>query len=237
MSRFRAPRLLFFLILLAAVLPFASAWFYFVVLAEHPAARPAYLIAKLVQVLLPIAAFWLLGLRSPILRTRSSGLLAGLVSGGVMATGIVALYLGGLAGSAPASAARERIAAALQVFDLSTPTAYLGFSVLLATVHALFEEVYWRWLVYGQLRTRSGPLRAAVLSSAAFAAHHYLILDRFLPGEYRWSLIVPGTLAVAAGGMVWCRLYARSGSLLGPWLSHALVDAALLWIGYQLIWP
>jgi hypothetical protein len=30
-------------------------------------------------------------------------------------------------------------------------------------------------------------------------------------------------------------LYRRSGSLYGPWLSHLLVDAAIFWIGYDLV--
>ena len=41
--------------------------------------------------------------------------------------------------------------------------------------------------------------------------------------------------SVAIGGAVWAWLYDRSGSLLGPWLSHILIDAAIFIIGYDLI--
>jgi membrane protease YdiL (CAAX protease family) len=43
------------------------------------------------------------------------------------------------------------------------------------------------------------------------------------------------SLGVAVGGAVWARLYDRSGSLLGPWLSHLLVDAAIFFVGYELL--
>jgi membrane protease YdiL (CAAX protease family) len=40
---------------------------------------------------------------------------------------------------------------------------------------------------------------------------------------------------VAAGGAVWAWVYHRSGSLLGPWLSHMLVDAGIFLVGYQML--
>jgi membrane protease YdiL (CAAX protease family) len=43
------------------------------------------------------------------------------------------------------------------------------------------------------------------------------------------------SLCVAAGGVIWAVLYRRYGTLLGPWLSHALVDAAIFAIAYQMV--
>jgi membrane protease YdiL (CAAX protease family) len=37
------------------------------------------------------------------------------------------------------------------------------------------------------------------------------------------------------GGAFWAWLYHRSRSLWGPWLSHALVDATIFVIGWDLI--
>jgi membrane protease YdiL (CAAX protease family) len=50
-------------------------------------------------------------------------------------------------------------------------------------------------------------------------------------------MAVPMSLCVALGGVFWAWLYHRSGSLLGPWLSHALVDLAVMAIGYAMLWP
>ena len=43
------------------------------------------------------------------------------------------------------------------------------------------------------------------------------------------------SVCVAVGGAMWAWLYERTGSLLGPWLSHLLVDAAIFAIGYDLV--
>ena len=64
-------------------------------------------------------------------------------------------------------------------------------------------------------------------------AHHVLVLATFFgwssPATYVFSL------AIAIGGAYWAWLYARSGSLYGPWLSHLLVDAGIFLIGYDLL--
>jgi membrane protease YdiL (CAAX protease family) len=35
--------------------------------------------------------------------------------------------------------------------------------------------------------------------------------------------------------MFWAWLYDRTGSLLGPWMSHLIIDAGIFWVGYELI--
>jgi hypothetical protein len=55
-----------------------------------------------------------------------------------------------------------------------------------------------------------------------------LLLGSFGPLTWLFSL------AVAAGGAAWAWLYEKSGTLAGPWLSHALADAALMTVGYRL---
>ena len=79
-----------------------------------------------------------------------------------------------------------------------------------------------------------GPLRRSN-SSLAFASHHWIIVDTFLAGHHRWTATLPLTLLVAAGGSIWGLLYLRHRSLLAPWLSHLLVDAALMVVGYRLV--
>ncbi len=43
-----------------------------------------------------------------------------------------------------------------------------------------------------------------------------------------------GTL-VGLGGIIWSFVYWRTKSLLAPWISHALVDGALFYIGFLII--
>ena len=77
------------------------------------------------------------------------------------------------------------------------------------------------------------PVWSIVLASLAFAAHHAIVLGSYFGGSspVTWLL----TFAVALGGAVWCGIYQRSGSLLGPWLSHVLVDAAIFAVGFAMV--
>ena len=61
---------------------------------------------------------------------------------------------------------------------------------------------------------------------------------RIVIGQFFDSWVVIGVLSVgiALGGAFWAWLYERTRSLYGPWLSHLLIDAALMAIGYQMMW-
>jgi membrane protease YdiL (CAAX protease family) len=76
------------------------------------------------------------------------------------------------------------------------------------------------------------PLAIGV-SSLGFMAHHVCIVSVFFGWFSPTSIGL--SLAVAAGGAIWAWLYHRTGSLWGPWISHALVDAGIFVIGYDLV--
>jgi len=103
-------------------------------------------------------------------------------------------------------------------------------AVLLA--HSLLEEYYWRWFVFGRLaRLLKKRWVPYVLASLGFAGHHYIVLGAFLP---IWSAALLGS-CVGLMGVVWCWLYRRQGSLAGCWISHLMADAAIVYVGYDLI--
>lgn len=109
---------------------------------------------------------------------------------------------------------------------------YAAVGVFYALCHSGLEEYYWRWFVFGQLRSR-GPLAWAVaISSLAFMAHHVILLATFFGWASPWAYVF--SLSVAVGGAVWAWLYDRSGSLGSPWVSHLVVDAAIFLVGFDL---
>jgi membrane protease YdiL (CAAX protease family) len=116
----------------------------------------------------------------------------------------------------------------------------LGRFVLLAAfislAHSFLEEYYWRWFVFGRLRQYM-PLGAAMaVSSLAFMAHHVIVLSVYLPGGWRfWAGVVPFSLCAAGGGVAWAWMFHRTRSIYGPWLSHLIVDAALMALGYDMV--
>ncbi len=140
------------------------------------------------------------------------------------------LWLGpsGLLGDASAA-----IAGKILKFGIRGPLDYIALAAFYSAVHSLLEEYYWRWFVFGQSRQLMPWPAAALISSIAFAAHHVLVLSLYF-GWNSWATWL-FSLAVAVGGAVWCWIYQRSGSLVGPWLSHLLVDAAIFAIGYEIV--
>jgi CAAX protease family protein len=227
----------------ALLLPAATAWVYFVALspaataapAANPAMQAAYAAAKFLQFSLPVV--WLkfadpaaLRLRPPSLR----GVPAGLAFGVAVAALAFGLYYAWLAELPLFHDAPARIRAKVGEFGMGTPGRYVVLASFIAVVHSLLEEYYWRWFVYGRLRRYVPMAVALVVSGLAFMGHHVIVLSVYFPGWF-WPAVVPLSLCIALGGVVWAWLYERSGSLVGPWLSHLIVDAALMAIGYDLL--
>jgi membrane protease YdiL (CAAX protease family) len=95
------------------------------------------------------------------------------------------------------------------------------------------EEYYWRWFVFARLRKLTTLPNAIVISSLGFMAHHVIVLSHYFGGLSFLSCFF--SLGVAIGGVVWSWLYARTHSLWGSWLSHALVDAGIFLVGFDLV--
>lgn len=220
----------------AMVYPTVGAWVYFVLLDGTGQARWVYLLSKGVQLALPLAWLALTPRERWGLRLGRSGAGAGLASGFAVAAGLWLLDAAWFAGSPLAVEATERIRSKLADFAIGSPAAYLGMAAALSVVHSLFEELYWRWFVYGRLAERLPAVPAMALASLAFASHHVLIAYRFAPPTSAWSATLLASAAIAGAGAHWCLLYRRRRALLAPWLSHLLVDGALMALGYRLLW-
>jgi membrane protease YdiL (CAAX protease family) len=216
------------------LLPTVLTALYFVALTG-PAQQVVYAAGKVVQFTFPLL-FLVLYLRAqPRWRwPRPGGLFLGVGFGLLVAGAMLGAYFGALRSSPLLAQTPGRIREKLAPFGLTAPGAYLACAAFYCVLHSLLEEYYWRWFVYGQLRTLLPPVAAVALASLAFTAHHVIVLWVYLPGKVVTG-VLPASLAVALGGAVWCWVYERSGSLLGPWLSHLLVDAALFAIGWDLL--
>ncbi len=167
-------------------------------------------------------------------RPRFAGLLPGLAFGLAVAALIFGLYFGLLRDAPLLAEAPARVRQKVQEFGITSAASYALFSGFICLAHSLLEEYYWRWFVFGQLRRLLALAPALLLSALAFMSHHVLVLHAFFPGQFL-SAVVPLSLAIAAGGVVWAWLYERSGSVWSPWLSHLLVDAAIFAIGWAML--
>ncbi len=211
----------------AALLQSVGALFYFVVFADTTYAQPIYLATKLSIIGLLIG--WCL-LRAPLpslgnasWRSASHGLLHGAVLAAIL---IVCFF-----------ALRETLVTyAPTIVTKIGDFPVLGNHFILAAatfslLHALFEEIYWRWFVGRGLELALSPTVAMLVGSLAFTAHHVIILSQFFP----WSLTILASGGVCGAGMLWTLLYRKTGSLLAPWISHVLVDATIFAVAYTLM--
>lgn len=224
----------------AMTLPTLMAWLYFKQLggqgaAANPLQQAAYSGSKAVQFALPVLFLWLTERRIwAVGRPRLNGWPVGVGFGLAVGAAMLVLYHGYLRDSPALADTPAKLRAKLHEFAVDSAGSYWMLAIFIVLIHSLLEEYYWRWFVFGQLRRFVPVALAIALSSLAFMAHHVIILDAYLPGRF-WSAAFPFALGIAVGGAVWAWLYDRADSIYSPWISHALVDAAIFVIGWDLL--
>ena len=222
-------------LIIGMVTPFLGSLVYFVLLASSGAATVIYAATKLFTIAWPaVAVFMIEGFAAPrrgeAWKRHLSAIPAGLATGMLIAGLIVGCYLW-----TPLGDYVERFAgpigAKVTAMGLGEPIGYVAFCAFLSGLHSLIEEYYWRWYVFGRLMVLARSGVAYAFAGLSFAAHHYVLLAGYFPAA---GAIVFGT-AVGVGGAFWCWMYRRQGTLTGVWVSHALVDVAICYVGYRLL--
>ncbi len=222
------------------VLPTVVTYGYFIVLApdkdaQNPLQQVAFGTGKAIQFLLPLLAVFVIERHWPRLeRPRFEGILLGAGFGLLVTAALFGLYYGWLAESPVLGNAPDRVREKIDQFRLHTPVRYFLFAAVYVVGHSLFEEYYFRWFLFGRLRTLLPFTPAAVLSALAFMAHHVIVLYVYLP-NYFFDAVVPFALCIAVGGFFWAWLYERTGTLYAVWVGHGIVDAAIFALGWVLL--
>jgi membrane protease YdiL (CAAX protease family) len=228
----------------AMTFPAVMAWVYFVALATE-GGKPALVLmiaygaGKFVQFTFPAVYFlltvWWVERRQLVVKPpHGRALLVGLVSGLLVGSAILGLYETWLRHSSLLANTPDKVYRKLQEFSCATPGRFIALAVFLSVFHSLLEEYYWRWFVFGYLRRYLRLFWAITLASLGFMAHHVIVLAVYFPGRF-WTLALPFSLGVAIGGAFWAWLYERTGSLVAPWLSHMLIDLAIMAVGYEML--
>lgn len=192
-------------------------------------------LGKLVQFGFPLVFVWFVD-RSQIgfPSFQSKGLILGVSFGLLAALAIFGLYLAVLRDFLLAGDTPGKIIEKLNELNCNTPLKFLLLAAFYSLLHSLLEEYYWRWFVFGWLRRYWSLWPAVVVSSLGFMAHHVILLVIYFP-EHIWDLAVPFSLCVAIGGGVWAWLYERSKSIYALWISHLIVDAAIMAVGFDMV--
>ena len=221
--------------LVALVLPSVVTWLYFFQAERLPAGAQGAVfgVVKVLQFAFP--AVWMIWVarRPPQIKWPGLGGVAiGVAFGLVVAGAMLALYYQWLSTAPDFEGAEDAMEAKLLGFGLTSAWKFAALGVFYSLCHSLLEEYYWRWFVFGQLQRFTTFTTAMVVSSLGFMAHHVLVLGKYFGFDswQTWAF----SLCVAVGGGVWAWLYKRTGSLLGPWISHLIVDAAIFWLGFEI---
>jgi uncharacterized protein len=226
----------------AMLFPSVMTWVYFVAVADggeggNRAVTLAYGMGKFIQFAFPAVFVFFVDRKAlrPSWPTWRGAML-GLGFGLAVAGAAMALYHFGLKGTELLHAAPEKIHEKLRQFGADSLAGFVVVAVFISVFHSLFEEYYWRWFVFGRWLRYTRSWAATILASLAFMSHHVIVLAVYFPGVGRFfAMVLPLSLGVAVGGGVWCWLYRRSGSLYAAWISHALIDGAIMMIGFDLL--
>jgi membrane protease YdiL (CAAX protease family) len=190
---------------------------------------------QVVQFGFPVA--WLLWIQRERLRLgwprTTAGVGLGIVSGLAVGVATWLLYDELLRGTPFFGTAAGRIREKILAFGLDNVWRYAAFGLFYSLVHSALEEYYWRWFVFRQLRRLLARWPAIWISAFGFMLHHVVLVGTFF-GWHPWATVLL-SLSVPAAGAFWAWLYERSDSLLGPWLSHLLVDVGIIAVGYDLV--
>lgn len=108
---------------------------------------------------------------------------------------------------------------------------FLMVATFITVLHSAMEEYYWRWFVYGHLRQMVGHWPGHIIAAVAFTGHHFVLMSVLFPLPMALFL----SLMVGFGGLIWTLMYEWHGSVLGCWISHLVVDAFVMVVGYRLI--
>jgi membrane protease YdiL (CAAX protease family) len=234
------------MLILGIVLPTLTTYVYFFALAGYSDTiqKLAMAAGKGVQFALPVVWF-LARRRSRDLsswgpaetKTESSAKPLGFgiawLTGIIIFVGMLGLYHCVLKQYPAMQSAAEAVRAKVSQLGFATPTAFIGLSAFYVILHSFLEEFYWRWFVFGGLRSYCSTTTAIVISSLGFMSHHVLVLANYFgwthPTTYLFSI------CVAVAGALWAWMFHRSGRLGAPWLSHALADAAIFTVGFDMI--
>ena len=245
MNRFHKPASRKAAVAVAIVLPTLVTWVYFHLLADHDEQlqQRAYSFGKFVQFGFPLVWVWAF-LRQAISKaglpedetaqpwSRSSSIQFGVAVGLAVVLAMVAIYWLMFPQSV-LDDLRTEVESRVAGFGFASPLKFVALGAFYALVHSFMEEYYFRWFVFGQLRHVVALTPALVISGLAFMAHHVIVLDHYFHAFIGLTAFL--SLSIAVGGVIWAWQYEKSRSLVGPWISHLIVDAGIFAIGYDVM--
>ena len=165
------------------------------------------------------------GIRSGIsLGSVLLGSLSGLLIGGL----IIMFWFAGFRDTVDTS----RLQIVMMESGLNDPVRFWLFAAWLCFGNSLLEEFVFRWFVDSRLRILGLPFVVAMpISALIFTIHHVIVLSAFFDPR----VVLIGSTGVFIGGLIWSATLRIGRSVIPGWISHALVDVAIILIGASIL--
>ena len=198
-----------------------------------PVGGVVYAACKAVLYGVPLWILWkrlgLTGLLAwPVSRSSWTVVLAGLSSGVLIGVGIWLLWTFLLSSRVDPSPLVD----VMLENGMANPLKFWVFAAWLCLGNSLLEEVVFRWYVDTRLEKLGMAILPVLLISASiFTAHHVIVLGAY----FEWPMVALGSGGVFAGGVIWSLFRMRFSTLLPGWISHALVDVAVVLVGWSIL--
>ena len=211
----------------ALVVPSMLALCYFVIFPDPPLGKIFYFLSRGFLILFPL--IWILWgekKKFPFPRIKKDGIGAGIVSGLCIGITILVLYINVFRNFIPTDMVKEK-AESLGFSGIW----FFVFATFLIFLNSAMEEYYWRWFSFSQVRQIIKPAPALWITSLSFALHHVVVLVVFF--GWLWGSLFG--LCVGLGGAIWIHHYRKYDSIWPSFISHAIVDALIMLIGFDMI--
>lgn len=115
---------------------------------------------------------------------------------------------------------------------LSADFQFWAFALYIVILNPIFEEMFWRGVVYREWKHYVSTRNANLISSFFFGAWHWVVLQTYC--EPVWAVAL--TIAVMIGGSLFASLYEKTGTLAASIALHGLgADLPMVYVVYDCI--
>ena len=220
-----------FSLVLAAIMPAVFSVFYFIIFKNN-LAPIIYSFSKIFIILWPIICYrFIFKLKLPSINLKDKKHYKALIAGTIVGISTIAIILLLLQTEVKTVIFFCAGNIKQKAITFGVINNYILFSLGLSIIHSLIEEYYWRWFVFGNMVKLTGFYKASILSALAFSTHHFIVIMQYFPPL--WAVMF--TFGVFIGGLILNFLYYKQKTLFGAWIAHVLMDLAIMYVGYLII--
>ena len=213
--------------IIAHTFPAIFTFLYFVVITQGLFAQIFYGFSRIFLITLPFVWIVLIDKKKfSFVKFKKNGLWTGSFVGLAIGAGIVVVYFAFLRDVLDFSQVKmkaEQLKFSNQYFIL--------FAIFLTFFNSSIEEYYWRWFGFTKMKNILPKSSVYLLNAVGFATHHVILMLVFF--EIGVGIILG--VGVFVGGLIFSYLFDRFESTFPGWITHLLIDAALMIIGYDIL--